>query len=57
MPLTGKGCVKKIVTELAVFDFENNSMILREIAEGHKVDDIYKLTDAKFELDPHWKYF
>jgi len=32
--LTGKNCVKKIVTEFAVFDIEKEGMILKEIAEG-----------------------
>ena len=50
LPLTSRSCVDRVITELAVFDFEEGRMILRETAPGVTVDDIRKVTEAKFEL-------
>lgn len=51
LPLTGKGCVSLVVTEMAVFDFSKNGRItLKEIAEGLTLEDVKKATGAKFEM-------
>lgn len=51
LPLTGKGCCSLIVTELAVFDFSKNGRItLKEIAEGHTLEEVQKATGCKFEM-------
>src|SRR5690606_12442307 len=34
LPLTGKGVVHRLITDLAVFDFTENGMVLMELAEG-----------------------
>ena len=53
LPLTSQRCVDRVITEMAVFDFEDGRMILREMAPGLQVDDIRKVTDAEFEVgDP-----
>ena len=46
LPLTGVGCVKKVVTELAVMDITPNGFKLRERAPGVSVEDIVKATEA-----------
>lgn len=50
LPLTGRSCVDRVITEMAVFDFERERMILCEIAAGLTVDDIRKVTEAEFEV-------
>ena len=46
LPLTGDGCVKKIVTELAVMDVTPNGFKLLERAPGVSVEDIIKATEG-----------
>lgn len=50
LPLTSQKCVDRVITEMAVFDFDNGRMILRETAPGVTVDDIRKVTEAEFEV-------
>lgn len=49
LPLTGVRCVKKIVTELGVYDIDQKEggFILREIAPGVTIDYIKKSTAGK----------
>lgn len=51
LPVTGLNCVSRIITEKAVFDVENKQLVLKEVAEGVTVDDIKKLTGARFHAD------
>ncbi len=44
LPLTGKGCIKRVLTDLALMDIEDGKFILRERAPGVSVDDIVSLT-------------
>ena len=44
LPLTGKGCIKKVLTDLALLDIEDGRFVLRERAPGISVDEIVKLT-------------
>ncbi len=40
LPLTGKGVVHQLITDLAVFEFSNNAMKLVELQEGVSVDQV-----------------
>ena len=46
LPLTGVGCVKKVVTEMAVLEVTPNGFKLLERAPGVSVEDIVKSTEA-----------
>jgi 3-oxoacid CoA-transferase B subunit len=47
LPLTGAGCIKKVVTDLAVLEIENGTFILKERAPGVTINEIQKATDGK----------
>ena len=47
LPLTGVGCVKKIVTNLAVLEVTNQGFLLLERAPGVTVDEIIKATEGE----------
>ena len=46
LPLTGVGCVTKVVTNLAVLEVRNNAFHLLERAPGVSVEDIQNATEA-----------
>src|SRR5207244_1563964 len=48
LPLTGRGCVQRIITDLAVMDVTGYGLVLCELAPGHTVADIRAATDAPF---------
>jgi len=47
LPLTGKGCVKKIVSDLAVLDVTEEGFVLLERAPGVSVEEIKSKTAGK----------
>ena len=51
LPLTGLGCVKKVVTELAVMEIKDGAFHLIERAPGVSVDTIKAATAGKLIID------
>ncbi|AZL52221.1 CoA transferase subunit B [Helicobacter pylori] len=50
LPLTGKGVVHQLITDLAVFEFSNNAMKLVELQDGVSLDQVREKTEAEFEV-------
>lgn len=51
LPLTGVGCVKKVVTELAVLEIIPKGFKLLERAPGVSVEDVIKATEAELIIE------
>ena len=51
LPLTGVGCVKKIVTNLAVIEVTDQGFKLLERAPGVSVEDIKAATEGELIID------
>ncbi|KHD86265.1 CoA transferase subunit B [Heyndrickxia ginsengihumi] len=53
LPLTGKQVVHRLITDLAVFDFTEEGMILVETQDGVTVEEVINKTEASFKVSPH----
>jgi len=50
LPLTGKGVVNTIITELAVIDVTEDGLVLRETADGLTPEHVQEKTGAKLKI-------
>ena len=51
LPLTGKGVVQRIITDLAVIDVTDDGLVLRELAPGVTEDEVRDRTGAALTVD------
>jgi 3-oxoacid CoA-transferase subunit B len=49
LPITGKGCVHRIITDMGVYDIENGAFVLKELADGVSVDEAKAATAGSFK--------
>ena len=57
LPLTGKKVVHRLITDLAVFDFTEQGMVLIETAPGVCVEEIREKTEAHFSVSQQLKNY
>jgi len=50
LPLTGKACVHRIITDLAVLDVTPSGLALRELAPGVTLDEVREATGPAFDV-------
>lgn len=52
LPLTGSDVTNLLITNLAVFEFQDDGPVLIELAPGVDLDEIMEKTDAEFTVCP-----
>ncbi|PIC95807.1 succinyl-CoA--3-ketoacid-CoA transferase [Sporosarcina sp. P26b] len=55
LPLTGLGVVDRLITDLAVFDFTDDGMVLVETFAGVTIDEVKEKTEASFTISSDFK--
>jgi acetate CoA/acetoacetate CoA-transferase beta subunit len=50
LPLTAPKCVSTIVTEIAVFRFSNDGLVLEELGPGVTAADVRQRTAAQYSV-------
>ncbi|MBI1920029.1 MAG: CoA transferase subunit B [Geobacter sp.] len=52
LPLTGRGVVNRIITDLAVMDVTAAGLVLRELAPGVSAEKVVRATEAELAVPP-----
>ena len=53
LPLTGKGCIKKVLTDLAFIEIKDGKFHLLERAPGVSIEEIVNLTEGQLVIPAH----
>ncbi len=56
-PVTAKGCVSLIITDLAVIECTAQGLVLKEVAPGWTPEEVQQLTGAKLIMAPDLKEY
>ncbi|MCM2358139.1 MAG: 3-oxoacid CoA-transferase subunit B [Geobacteraceae bacterium] len=52
LPITGRGVVHRIITDMAVIDVTSKGLVLKEVAPGLSVEAVTLATGAELAVDP-----
>ena len=55
LPITGRGCVSAVCTDLAWLEVTPRGLVLRELAPGVTVEQVQALTEPRLEVAPDVK--
>jgi 3-oxoacid CoA-transferase subunit B len=55
LPITGRGCVSAVCTDLAWIDVTPRGLVLRELAPGVTAEQVQALTEPRLEIAPDVK--
>ena len=50
LPLTGRGVVDRVITDLATIDIESGTLVLRELAPGVSIEEVQALTEPELQV-------
>ena len=50
MPLTATDCISLIITDLAVMEVTDKGFLLKEVFDGHTVEEVIEKTGAPVEV-------
>jgi 3-oxoacid CoA-transferase subunit B len=50
LPLTGRSCVQRIITDLCVIDVEPEGLVLRELAPGVTLEEVLAATEPELVI-------
>ncbi|HBK37220.1 MAG TPA: succinyl-CoA--3-ketoacid-CoA transferase, partial [Halomonas sp.] len=53
LPLTGAGCINRVLTDLAYLEIKDGAFILKERAPGVSVEEIVEKTAGKLIVPDH----
>ncbi|CAD5378211.1 acetyl-CoA:acetoacetyl-CoA transferase, beta subunit [Pseudomonas sp. OF001] len=53
LPLTGAGCIRRVLTDLAYLEIENGAFVLKERAPGVSVEEIVAKTAGELVVPEH----
>ena len=56
-PLSGKGCVGLVITDLGVFELTNDGFFMTEIAYGWAPDEVRSLTAGRLTISQKLRRF
>jgi 3-oxoacid CoA-transferase subunit B len=55
LPITGRGCVSAVCTDLAWIEIGPGGLLLRELAPGVTVEQVQALTEPRLQISPDVK--
>jgi 3-oxoacid CoA-transferase subunit B len=55
LPITGIGCVKKVVSELGLFEITEEGFVLMEIAPGVTIEEVKSKTEGRLVISANLK--